>query len=74
MPKIAEFAGIVVAMYFADHNPPHFHATYGEHEAALAIGAGAVLAGWLPAKQLKRVQAWAAENEALLRAKWDELH
>lgn len=35
-------------MYFADHNPPHFHAIYGEHEALIAIGDGSVVGGGLP--------------------------
>ncbi len=30
MPEIARFYGIVIKMFFEDHNPPHFHAIYGE--------------------------------------------
>lgn len=74
MPKVAEFAGIVITMYFGDHNPPHFHATYGDDSAAITIDAHAVLAGWLPGKELKKTLAWAAANAAMLMAKWDELH
>jgi phosphomannomutase len=29
MPRISAFYGIVIAMYFDDHGPPHFHARYG---------------------------------------------
>nr|VFJ68455.1 MAG: protein of unknown function (DUF4160) [Candidatus Kentron sp. FM]VFJ68735.1 MAG: protein of unknown function (DUF4160) [Candidatus Kentron sp. FM] len=25
MPEIARFLGIVISMYFDEHNPPHFH-------------------------------------------------
>ena len=32
MPEISRFYGIVVKMYFADHNPPHFHAEYGDEQ------------------------------------------
>ena len=32
MPRISNFYGIVIWMYFNEHNPPHFHATYGEYE------------------------------------------
>lgn len=30
MPEISRFFGIVIAMYYNEHNPPHFHARYGE--------------------------------------------
>ncbi len=29
MPEISRFFGIVIKMFFDDHNPPHFHAEYG---------------------------------------------
>ena len=32
MPTISRFLGIVIAMYWDDHSPPHFHAKYGEYE------------------------------------------
>jgi hypothetical protein len=35
-------------MYFADHNPPHFHAVYAEHEALVRIDNGTILRGDLP--------------------------
>ena len=31
------FYGIVITMYYRDHNPPHFHANYGEHQAQIVI-------------------------------------
>src|SRR3954447_25448057 len=30
VPRISEFYGIVIEMYYADHPPPHFHARYGD--------------------------------------------
>jgi Domain of unknown function (DUF4160) len=33
VPRLSEFYGIVIYMYWGDHSPPHFHAIYGEHEA-----------------------------------------
>ena len=29
MPELSRFYGIVIKMYYNDHNPPHFHAEYG---------------------------------------------
>ena len=37
MPRICEFFGIVIKMYFNDHSPAHFHAEYGDHEAVYEI-------------------------------------
>ncbi len=54
------FEGIRVYIYARDHNPPHFHAYYGEFEAVISIQTLEVLAGNLPSKQLKRVEKWAS--------------
>jgi hypothetical protein len=37
MPELCRFFGIIIRMYPDDHNPPHFHAVYGEHEAEVGI-------------------------------------
>jgi hypothetical protein len=34
MPELSRFLGIVILMYFRDHNPPHFHVEYNEHRAS----------------------------------------
>jgi hypothetical protein len=31
------FYGIVIAMFFNDHDPPHFHARYAEYRARIAM-------------------------------------
>ncbi|MCS7471474.1 DUF4160 domain-containing protein [Stieleria sp. ICT_E10.1] len=58
MPRLSEFYGIAVYMYFADHNPPHFHAIYGSSEAAIAIETGEILAGNLPRRARKLIVEW----------------
>jgi hypothetical protein len=58
VPEISRFFGIVIGMFYKDHNPPHFHAYYGEHEAAIGIGDGAVLWGGLPRRAIDHVQEW----------------
>ncbi|HXK30355.1 MAG TPA: DUF4160 domain-containing protein, partial [Candidatus Binatia bacterium] len=37
MPEISRFFGIIIAMFYDEHNPPHFHARYGEHRVEIAI-------------------------------------
>ena len=42
MPVISRFLGIIIAMYWNDHAPPHFHAKYGEYEVKVFIVDGIV--------------------------------
>lgn len=48
MPEVCRFYGIVITMFFADHEPPHFHAEYGGSEAQFGIEDLALLRGKLP--------------------------
>ena len=52
MPVISMFYGLIVAMYYLDtkqHNYPHIHVKYAEHEAVVRIPNGEVIEGGLPA-------------------------
>jgi hypothetical protein len=73
VPRIAEFEGVVVYIYFDEHVPPHFHAVYGEHEAVIDITTCALVEGSLPRAKLKRTIEWAREHQSLLTAKWAEI-
>jgi hypothetical protein len=57
VPEISRFLGIVIAMYYRDHAPPHFHALYGEFEITVEIATGAVN-GEFPKRALSHVQEW----------------
>jgi hypothetical protein len=58
-------------MYYDDHNPPHFHAIYGEYKAVISIQDFAILEGDLPPKAVGLVMEWArAHNNELLKD-WD---
>ena len=50
MPEICRFYGIVIKMYFDDHNPPHFHAEYAGDEALIDVNTLAVFSDRLPAR------------------------
>lgn len=71
MPRISVFYGIVIWMYYDDHNPPHFHARYGEYEVTVAITTLSVLNGWLPARALRLVGEWAGAHAAELVDDWE---
>lgn len=74
MPIISMFYGIIIRMYLLDnkhHNLPHIHAKYAEYEASISIADGEILAGQLPRKQLKLVQAWLELHQDELMADWE---
>jgi len=74
MPIISMFYGILIRMYLLDnhhHRRPHFHAKYAEFEASIGIDDGEVLAGELPRKQLRLVQAWLELHRDELVADWE---
>jgi hypothetical protein len=70
MPNICRFAGILIAMPPKDHNPPHFHAYYGDCEACFTL-AGDMIAGDLPSKQRKMVELWARQRQKELLENWE---
>ena len=70
MPRLSEFYGIVIYMYFADHNPPHFHAIYAEHEALIRIADGAIIRGELPKTAEHLVEQWRLLHQDVLVTNW----
>jgi uncharacterized protein DUF4160 len=73
MPEINRFYGIVIRMYYNDHNPPHFHAIYGREEAVIGINPVALLWGDLPRRALAMALEWAALHQQELQANWQRL-
>lgn len=71
MPTISEFYGIQIRMYFADHNPPHFHAMYGDHEFVVGISPILVIAGQGPPRVRSMVLEWAALHQEELLEDWN---
>jgi hypothetical protein len=60
MPEISRFFGIVIKMFSDDHNPPHFHAEYGNDRALVDIRSLFVIDGRLPLRATGLVIEWAA--------------
>ena len=71
MPRISEFYGIVIAMYYREHGVAHFHATYGGETVVVAIETGEVIAGSVSARALRLVQEWAELHREQLMQNWD---
>jgi hypothetical protein len=71
MPRISQFYGIAVYLYYRDHAPPHFHAIYAEHEAEVMIDTGAIMEGKLPRNARGLVAEWTELHRELLLRNWD---
>ena len=72
MPRLIRFTSTEIAMYFADHPPPHFHVLGRDGAAQVRIDTLEVIASG-GRIDLREALAWAEENRELLAAKWDEL-
>lgn len=72
MPKVSEFFGISIHVYWRDHGPPHFHSVYSEHHASISIEEVKVLDGRLPPRALGLVIEWATLHREELRGVWQK--
>jgi hypothetical protein len=72
MPRISQFFGITIAMFYNDHSPAHFHAAYGEFEALIAVDTLEAIAGHLPNRAIALVLEWAALHRTELHSNWDK--
>lgn len=70
MPRISSFYGIVIWMYWNDHNPPHFHATYGDFEILIRITDLSIYSGSLPSRAFGLVMEWASLHQNELMENW----
>lgn len=71
MPQISSFYGIIILMYWDDHNPPHFHAKYGEFEILICIADLSIYSGYIPSRALGLVIEWASLHKEELMENWN---
>jgi hypothetical protein len=71
MPEVSRFLGIVIAMYFKEHAPPHFHAKYGNKRAAFSINDLRLIEGELPHRIVSLVLEWAFQHREELLDNWN---
>jgi hypothetical protein len=76
MPELCRFHGIILRMYMeagAPHHMPHFHAYYQDDVAVYGIEPVDLIAGSLPRRQQRLVEAWAELHTTELMADWNLL-
>jgi hypothetical protein len=71
MPRISTFYGIVIALFYNDHLPPHFHAVYAGDELRVNIDTLEVLSGSLPRRAQAMVLEWAGLHQDELSSFWE---
>ena len=71
MPEISRFFGIVIAMFYNDHAPAHFHVRYGNQKAVFGIESLRLLEGRLSPRVLGLVTEWATMHQQELREDWN---
>ena len=71
MPEISRFFGIIIAVFYDDHNPPHIHARYGDQKVAIEIKTLRVLEGEIPPRALGLVMEWASLHKEELIQDWE---
>lgn len=57
MPEIRRFYGIIIYMFYNEHNRPHFHAEYQDFEGIIEIESG-IIKGKTPRRALKLIFEW----------------
>jgi TorA maturation chaperone TorD len=76
MPELSRFFGIIIRMYWeanAPHHRPHFHAYYQDDVAVYSIDPVELIAGSLPRRQQRLVEAWAELHQQELTDDWQRL-
>lgn len=70
MPELCRFLGIVIFMNFNEHNPPHFHAKYGDFEIIIEINTG-IVEGKFPKRAMNLVIEWYDLHKDELLKDWE---
>ena len=76
MPELSRFLGIVIRMFAeagAPHHVAHFHAYYQGDVGIFSIDPIGLIAGSLPQRQFRFVEAWAELHQTELQADWQRL-
>lgn len=73
MPIISVFFGIVIRMFYREHEPTHFHAEHAGQQAKFDFS-GNVIAGEIRSrKALQRIRIWAERHRIELEANWEKM-
>jgi hypothetical protein len=69
VPELSRFLGIVIAMFYREHGPAHYHAIYAEYEVTIEIESR-VVSGKFPRRALNLVLEWHDLHRKELLENW----
>ena len=72
MPEISRFYGIIIKMFFNEHNPPHFHAEYQGFKVSISIEKG-IVEGRMPKRALNLIFEWLEIHKDELIENWKSI-
>lgn len=70
MPVVAIFFGIIIRMYYKEHEPRHFHAEHQSQQAKFDFDGHMIVGNITSANALKLIRQWAQLNRVALDANW----
>jgi hypothetical protein len=72
VPTIAVVAGMTIRMYYADHDPPHFHVESADFRAKFAIDEAAPVevVGRMRPSESVTIRLWAQRHHDALMQNW----
>ena len=70
MPEISRFYGIIIRMFYDEHDPPHFHVDYAEYKVTINLN-NEVVKGFMPKRALKLVFEWLELHRDELVENWE---
>jgi len=70
VPRVSEFYGIIISMYYREHGVPHFPATYAGDTVVMSIESGEVIGGNVPPRAMRLIDEWFVLHRDELRLNW----
>ncbi len=71
MPVISAFFGIMIRMFYNDHEPPHFHAEHQGQHGKFDMSGEIVIGSIQSRTALRLIREWARLHEVELQENWE---
>jgi hypothetical protein len=73
MPYVSMFFGIIIRMFYSEHNPPHFHAEYQGSEGIFNFDGDMLQGNMKSNTALKLIKEWAVLRNKELQENWKNI-
>ena len=70
MPYVSMFFGIIIRMFYSEHNPPHFHAEYQGSEGIFNFDGEMLYGNIKSTTALKLIKQWSLLRKDELEENW----